>query len=191
MGKRVEYLGNREVQVDQTFGSGAVFNGNGDIQVIEDNKIAEEMERDTGGRTYRIVGDYDTYGNLQQVVVDLDLDSTRRGATDTDSLMLLPKGATILSVRMVVVDGAAGSDTIDLGTVQDGDGGWTDDVDYFFDGQAINTEGTFDSLPTSRHAPLVIDEDNVYLTVTYNDTVNAANNLHIRYYVNYQVEGNT
>ena len=190
MGKRVEYLGTRQVQVDRLFGSDAVFDGNGDIQVVEDDKIAEAMAAGAP-LSYRIVGDYDTYGNLQQVVVDLDLDSTRRGATDTDSLMLLPKGATILSVRMVVVDGAAGSDTIDLGTVQDGDGGWTDDVDYFFDGQAINTEGTFDSLPTSRHAPLVIDEDNVYLTVTYNDTVNAANNLHIRYYVNYQVEGNT
>ena len=147
-------------------------------------------DRDITGLQYQRSGVFAPYGNLNQVVIENDLDSVARVATDLDFLTELPKGATVTKVQIAIVSSTASASNIDVGTKQKGSGGWTDDPDTFFDGQAVNAEGTFNSLGNTRHAPLFISEERVFLTVTYNAAVAAGDDLHIRYYIEYVVGGN-
>ena len=131
------------------------------------------------------------YGNMCQIRVEIDLDNVARVSADVDYLMKLPRGTTITKVEMVVSNAADSGDDIDLGTEQKGTGGtWTDDVDYFLDAASIAAAIRFDSLATTRHKPLYIDEDNVYLTLTFNDAVAAGNDFAAEFYVWYETTGN-
>ena len=57
MATRVQYLGGRETQIDTLFGSGCVWQGHGDVQVVENDNLAKEMDRLTMGLTYKVVGE--------------------------------------------------------------------------------------------------------------------------------------
>ena len=75
MAKRVQYLGNRKIQVDQMFGSKAVFFGKGDVQIVQDDKIAEKMERGTMGTAYRIVSDEEAVAKEEGIIKPVIQDS--------------------------------------------------------------------------------------------------------------------
>ena len=130
------------------------------------------------------------YGNMCQIRAQIDLDGVARVSADVDYLMKLPRGATITKVEMVVSNAADTSDDVDLGTEQKGTGDWTDDVDYFLDAASVVANGYFDSLATTMHKPLYIDEDNVYLILTFNDAIAAANDFAAEFTVWYETTGN-
>ena len=75
MAKRVQYLGNRKVKVDQMFRSRAVFFGKGDVQIVQDDKIAEKMERGTMGTVYRIVSDEEAVAKEEGIIKPVIQDS--------------------------------------------------------------------------------------------------------------------
>lgn len=54
MAKLVKYLGSRSVKVDRLFKSRCVWQGNGDVQSVEDDELAEKMQR-CAPDTYAIV----------------------------------------------------------------------------------------------------------------------------------------
>ena len=116
---------------------------------------------------------------------------TTRAATDREFVAKLPRGVLITNVTAVVRDGTGTSgDDIDVGTVQKGTGTWTDDVDYFHDAVSIRVAATFESRRSTRPLPLKIDEDNVYLVVTWNDAIPNTVSVAMDFYVEYMVVGN-
>ena len=127
-------------------------------------------------------------GNMSQIRAQLDNTGKARAAGDTEFLMKLPRGVTVTKVEMAVSD--AGTGTADIGTEQKGTGTWTDDADYFLDGASIAATAYFDSLAVTRHKPLYISEDNVYLTIKNVAANAAAVNLQVEFTVWYEVTGN-
>ena len=128
-------------------------------------------------------------GNMSQIRASINNTGQARAAADSDFVMKLPRGVTITKVEVVVSD--TGTGTIDVGTEQkNSKGTWTDDKDYFLDGASIAAIGYFDSLATRRHKPLYIDEDSVFLTVTYVAANAAAVNFQAEISVWYEVTGN-
>ena len=131
------------------------------------------------------------HGNFSLLpVTTVDLTGVARAAGDLEYVRKLPRGITVVSV-VATVRGVGGSgDTLDVGTKQKGDGNWTDDGDYFIDGQSIAAAVSTESRSNTQHAPLYIDEENVYLTATYPAAIGAAENVVVDFYVHYVNTGN-
>ena len=111
-------------------------------------------------------------------------------SSDNDQLYIteLPVGMEINGVTAVVSDAAGATLTADVGTVQRGSGTWTDNDDQFIDGINGNSAGAkSESLGT--HAPVSIDEEGVWLTITLRDAISSSNNAGFRIYVDYIFKG--
>jgi len=127
-------------------------------------------------------------GNVSQIRCTLDI-TAARAANDVEYLMKLPNGVLVFRVEMLIRNAVSG-DNVDIGTRQKGEGTWTDDDDYFFDGQSIAANGIQDSIGRRHHEALEITEDEVYLVQKYNTA--KANNQRFTadYYIWYEAIGN-
>ena len=142
-------------------------------------------------------------GNLSRKMIELDsahipleaFEGANRAslalaAEDLVYLWKLPQGARVFNVGVAVYDGTGAADTIDIGTKQQGEGSWVDDPDYFVDGSSINGATWIDALAGRRIAPLLVNQPDVYLTITFKTAIGAGDTFKMRLYIDYEYVGN-
>ena len=115
----------------------------------------------------------------------------RRTAADREFVAKLPRGILITDVTMVVRNGTGNTDNVDIGTVQKGEGSWTDDPDHFLNNAGVNAVDTLSSRNDgARPKPLFINEEGVFLVLTWNTEIAANETVDIDFYVEYLAVGN-
>ncbi|WP_419917460.1 hypothetical protein [Candidatus Poriferisocius sp.] len=150
-------------------------------------------------------------GNLSRKIVTLNSDivplaafsgadrATKAwAANDLIYLWKFPEGATIHEIAALVYDVAASGDVLDVGHEQVGAGTWADDADFFFADLSLADAETVRSIgdPASatgygtRHAPLIVNQPNVYLTATVVNAIAAGAQFGVRFYIDYEYTGN-
>lgn len=133
------------------------------------------------------------YGNVSRDYVDVEPDVAFTAATATDLVYAapLPIGMRIHEVTVSIYDASSVNTTVDVGVAQKGEGDFTDDVDAFLDAVSIGAVGTFHSRENTRHAPVEIEDPEVYLVIKPNAdlTADAAQRFKARVYIDYEYLG--
>lgn len=132
------------------------------------------------------------YGNSSRDYVQVEPDvAFDASANDLVYVAPLPIGMRVHEVSVSIYDATSVNTTADVGVAQKGDGDFTDDLDAFLDGVAINATGTFHSRENTRHAPVEIEDPEVYLVIKPNADLTdaAAQQFKARVWIDYEYKG--
>ena len=145
------------------------------------------------------------YGDVSVVSVEnaiLITTADTRAAGDRERVIPLQEGIEIVKLEIQVISGRGAAGNFDLGTRQidslsplpanrriTADRSWTDDKDYFLDGQSFQTPGYINTVSIRRHKPLYIDQPNVWLEATWNTAITNAQNVTMDFLMWYRTQG--